>query len=464
MEDQLSQSPNPQAIRNSARTGTPVIGNSQLQNLFWANSLPLDDQPIPDEDSEPMWQRFRSDVNVLGATHQVDIDGPRLDQMSFLSLTSGHPLGQTVDFPFSQGDNVLLNNPNLSLDMFNEPLPYASPRELECMQDLSQIVEVREQIRCQEIQMFMNNQIHANGSGSDQNSFSPPTIDHPSEQSVDYSSTQGDNGPFDDPNFSLPLVLPQESEHVSDVYPVFAYQEQLGQPVETSLQLGPEIQMFHLHAQASRPDQYIIMATTYSNSVLIILQLKKKTSRSVTPNLALDRFDSPFPQVPPQESGVDKTSYRPPTLRRSHRAKARRITKHTNPGRHDQISRGVAELGRRDYEPERGGHAESASDDAQHSGCPRITCCNFARAVRGTVLPDRGIAGSQILVYACCAYSAIALREYSIPSAACMRDFFQRIQNVAFVGRDSIERRGGGTGADYLSNPNRARSLKRRRH
>jgi len=98
--------------------------------------------------------------------------------MSFPLLTSDHPLGQTIELPFTQRDNAPFNNPN---DTFNERLPYASPQQLEYAQaiytalplqpDLGQIVEVPEQTGLQlseEIQMFIENQIHANGSGSDQ--------------------------------------------------------------------------------------------------------------------------------------------------------------------------------------------------------------------------------------------------------------------------------------------------------
>jgi|SRR5712671_1334452 len=101
--------------------------------------------------------------------------------MSFPLLTSDHPLGQGIDFPFTQRDNVPLDNPNLSLNMFNETLPHTSQGELECAQgvyppapfqpDLGQIVEVPDQAGLQlsqETQMFTENQSHANGSGSNQ--------------------------------------------------------------------------------------------------------------------------------------------------------------------------------------------------------------------------------------------------------------------------------------------------------
>jgi len=97
--------------------------------------------------------------------------------MSFPLLASDHTLGQTIDFTFTQRDNAPPDNPNLS---FNERFPYASPQELEFTQgahrvlpfqpDSGQIVEVPEQrgLQLSQIQMFMDNQIHANGSRSDQ--------------------------------------------------------------------------------------------------------------------------------------------------------------------------------------------------------------------------------------------------------------------------------------------------------
>jgi|SRR5712671_1345943 len=105
----------------------------------------------------------------------------------------------------------------------------------------------------------------------DPNDFPLPTSNHPFGQNVDLLFTQWNDvlpvagrhpPPLDNPNLSLyqldnslPHVLPQESEYVSGVYPAFPFQEQLGQIVETSLQLGTEIQTFELHANGSGSDQ-----------------------------------------------------------------------------------------------------------------------------------------------------------------------------------------------------------------
>jgi len=79
--------------------------------------------------------------------------------------------------------------------------------------------------------------------------FPLPTSDRSSGQNADFLFTQWDDPisplyQFDD---FLPHVLPQESEYVSSAYPALPVEEQLGETVETSLQLGPEIQTFELH-------------------------------------------------------------------------------------------------------------------------------------------------------------------------------------------------------------------------
>jgi len=78
--------------------------------------------------------------------------------MSSSLLTSHHP---AINLPFTQRDNVPLNNPN---DMFNERLPYASLQGLEYEQGICP-VGVLEQ---RGPQLGQERQIHVNGSGSDQ--------------------------------------------------------------------------------------------------------------------------------------------------------------------------------------------------------------------------------------------------------------------------------------------------------
>src|SRR5712671_1315447 len=96
------------------------------------------------------------------------------------------------------------------------------------------------------------------------NNFSVLTSDQSSRQNANFLFTQWDDVSLNDLNSSLyqfdnplPHVLSQESECVSGVYPVsvFSFQEQLGETVETSLQLGPEIQTFELHANGPGHDQ-----------------------------------------------------------------------------------------------------------------------------------------------------------------------------------------------------------------
>jgi len=90
------------------------------------------------------------------------------------------------------------------------------------------------------------------------------TTNHSSGQNADFLFTQWDDISPDNPNLpsslyqfnnSLPHVLLQESEYVSGVNPVLPIQEQLGQTVDISLQLGPETQTFELHANGPGPDQ-----------------------------------------------------------------------------------------------------------------------------------------------------------------------------------------------------------------
>ena len=114
---------------------------------------------------------------------------------------------------------------------------------------------------------------------------------------------------------SLPPILPQESEHVSAVYPAFPFKEQLGQTVEKTL--GPEIQTFERQANSSGPNQvrehckrnhrvseihsnsisswvriafHYPPATTHSNRAPIILQFKETISCSITPTSSTVHF------------------------------------------------------------------------------------------------------------------------------------------------------------------------------
>jgi len=96
------------------------------------------------------------------------------------------------------------------------------------------------------------------------NNFPLPTGDQPSGQDAGFFVTQSRWGDvlLDDPNSSsyqftnsLPHVSPQESEYASTVYPALPDPEQLSETVETSLQLGPGIQTFELHANDSERDQ-----------------------------------------------------------------------------------------------------------------------------------------------------------------------------------------------------------------
>jgi len=151
------------------------------------------------------------------------------------------------------------------------------------------------------------------------NNFPLPTGDQPSGQDAGFFVTQSRWGDvlLDDPNSSsyqftnsLPHVSPQESEYASTVYPALPDPEQLSETVETSLQLGPGIQTFELHANDSERDQvrehskrnhrvseinsisispwvritfHHPPVTTHPDRVLVILQLNDTTSRSITP-------------------------------------------------------------------------------------------------------------------------------------------------------------------------------------
>jgi len=149
------------------------------------------------------------------------------------------------------------------------------------------------------------------------NNFPLPTSDQTPGQNADFIFTQWDDVSLDDLNLSLyqfdntsPHVLSQESEYVSSVYPALLVQEQSGQAVETSVQLGPEIQTLELHANGSGQDRvrehskrnhriseinsisisswvritfHYPPVTTHPNRVPVILQLKEFMSRSITP-------------------------------------------------------------------------------------------------------------------------------------------------------------------------------------
>ena len=149
------------------------------------------------------------------------------------------------------------------------------------------------------------------------NDFPLPTSDPSFGPNVD---TQWDDVLLDNPilslyqlNNNLPHVLPQELEYAAGVYPVFPIQEQLGQFVETSLQLGAETQELvdkQLRANGPGPNQvrehrkrncghskinstsilsWVRMSfhyppvTTHSDRVPIIPQLKETASCSITP-------------------------------------------------------------------------------------------------------------------------------------------------------------------------------------
>jgi len=105
------------------------------------------------------------------------------------------------------------------------------------------------------------------------------TSDQSSRQNADFF-TQCRDISLDDPNSplyqfnnSLPRVLPQELEYVSSVYPVLPVQEQLGETVKTSPQLGPEIQTFELHTNGSGPDQVRERSEKKPADPLILRQL-----------------------------------------------------------------------------------------------------------------------------------------------------------------------------------------------
>jgi|SRR5712671_1699147 len=97
-----------------------------------------------------------------------------MGQNVFSLPTGDHPFGQSADYSSTQGDSVLLDNPDLSSDRFGSPFPQVSPQkseyvsgvgpELPIQEQLGQTFETNLQLGS-EIQTF---ELHVNGSGPDQ--------------------------------------------------------------------------------------------------------------------------------------------------------------------------------------------------------------------------------------------------------------------------------------------------------